>query len=90
MKVKAHIIVHTRVNEDDETIVAFYNYIAAIDSKSHKEENGEDALPKYEEGTKATADDLKKINLGTLENLGPIYLNVFLSLKKEETYVKLL
>lgn len=46
--------------------------------------------PELEERVKPTIDELKKINLGDLDNSLPIYLSAMLSADEEKSYVELL
>ncbi|XP_071928028.1 uncharacterized protein [Coffea arabica] len=91
LNVREHTVVCTRSKEDDEESVVLYNYITIVDSDSpREEEDAEDAPPEFEEGIKATVDDLKEINLGNSEDPRPIYVSALLSPDEEKTYVGLL
>ena len=43
-----------------------------------------------EDDIQSTIDDLKELNLGTLEDLCPIFISALLTLEKERKYFKLL
>ncbi|KAL6318262.1 hypothetical protein AAG906_035805 [Vitis piasezkii] len=57
-------------------------------------ESSKDELAKapqaFEDEEQATVDELKELNLGTNENLRPIYVSVFLSHSEEKSYLELL
>ncbi|KAK4394066.1 Transposon Tf2-12 polyprotein [Sesamum angolense] len=81
LKAKAQIVIFTQVQSDDE------------DDKENgevEEEDAEDAPAELEEGTKATIDELKEVNLGNIENPRLIYISVSLTHREEGTYIALL
>ncbi|KAL0388078.1 UNVERIFIED_CONTAM: hypothetical protein Sradi_2689600 [Sesamum radiatum] len=55
-----------------------------------KKKDAEDAPAELEEGTKATIDELKEVNLGNIENPRPIYISASLTHREEGTYIALL
>lgn len=50
----------------------------------------EDAPLAFKEGVKSTIDDLKEINLGTLDTPRPVYISALLTSEEEKLYVELL
>ena len=44
----------------------------------------------FEEGVRATVNELKEVNIGTIEDPRPIFINASLSLEEEDVYVELL
>ena len=57
-------------------------YITISDNDHEKptiEEDAKEAPSNFEEGNKATVDELKEINLSTIEDPRPIFLNTNLS-----------
>ncbi|KAL0342917.1 UNVERIFIED_CONTAM: Transposon Tf2-12 polyprotein [Sesamum angustifolium] len=91
-------------DEDDKETVASSNYISnsvekniaqtyhitLIEDGEVEEEDAEDAPAELEEGTKATIDELKEVNLGDIENPRPIYISASLTHGEEGTYIALL
>ncbi|KAK4386125.1 hypothetical protein Sango_2483100 [Sesamum angolense] len=91
-------------DEDDKESIASSNYISnsveeniaqtyhitLIEDGEVEEEDAEDAPAELEEGTKATIDELKEVNLGDIENPRPIYINASLNYGEEGTYIALL
>ncbi|KAL0295618.1 UNVERIFIED_CONTAM: Transposon Tf2-12 polyprotein [Sesamum angustifolium] len=91
-------------DEDDKESVASSNYISnsveeniaqtyhitLIEDSEVEEEDAEDAPAELEEGTKATIDELKEVNLGDIENPRPIYISASLTHGEEGTYIALL
>ena len=73
-----------------EESVAFLYHITALDGEDHPEKGAEDALLAFEEGVKSTIDDLKKINLGTLDDPRPVYISALLTSEEEKIYIELL
>ena len=57
-----------------------------LDRKDHLEEDAEDAPLAFEEGVKSTIDDLKEINIGTLDNPQPIYVSALLTSEKKNIH----
>ncbi|KAG5632126.1 hypothetical protein H5410_003843 [Solanum commersonii] len=50
----------------------------------------QEAPPQLEDGVQSTIDNLKELNLGTLEDLRPIFISALLTLKEKRKYFKLL
>ncbi|KAG5576875.1 hypothetical protein H5410_057009 [Solanum commersonii] len=50
----------------------------------------QESPPQLEDGVQSTIDDLKELNLGTLEDLRPIFISALLTPEKERKYFKLL
>ncbi|KAL0291237.1 UNVERIFIED_CONTAM: hypothetical protein Sangu_2542000 [Sesamum angustifolium] len=90
-------------DEDNKETVALSNYISniveeniaqayhitLIEDGEVEEEDAEDAPAELEEGTKATIDELKEVNLGDIENPRPIYISASLTHGEEGTYIAL-
>ena len=84
LKAKQHTVIITSSSQEqkeEEIHIAssFHVTIVEDDQEEVVEENAEEAPLAFEEGNKATVDDLKEINLGTLENPRPIFLSANLS-----------
>ncbi|GLT30221.1 hypothetical protein SLA2020_050350 [Shorea laevis] len=80
LEVKKHTIIFTneQVNFQGSEEVVYSNHITKCDESQDElqvEENVEEALSTFEDGNQATMDELKEINLGTLEYPHPIFLN---------------
>ena len=94
MRLKTVIVTKTPpealdVPSTEESVASSY-HITAIDGEDHPEEDAEDAPPAFEEGVKSTVDDLKEINLGTLDDPQPVYVSALLTSEEEKLYVELL
>ncbi|KAK4406411.1 Retrovirus-related Pol polyprotein from transposon gypsy [Sesamum angolense] len=76
-------------NSVEENIAQTY-LITLIKDGEVEEEDAEDAPAEPEEGTKATIDELKEVNLGDIENPRPIYISASLTHGEEGTYIALL
>lgn len=48
------------------------------------------ALPQLEDGVQSTVDELKELNLGTLEDPRPTFISAILTPQEERDYFKLL
>ena len=76
MRLKKVVVTKTLPETSDvpssKEIVAFSYHNTALDGEDHPEEDAEDALLAFEEGVKSTVDDLKEINLSTLDDPCPI------------------
>ncbi|KAK4384639.1 Transposon Tf2-12 polyprotein [Sesamum angolense] len=106
LKVKAQTMITQVQSDDEDSkeIVASSNYISnsveeniaqtyhitLIEDGEVEEEDAEDAPVELEEGTKATIDELKEVNLGDIENPRPIYISASLTHGEEITYIALL
>ena len=88
MRLKKVIVTETLPEISDapssEESVAFSYHITTLDGEDHPEKDVEDASLTFEEGVKSTVDDLKEINLGTLDNPRSIYVSAILTHKKKE------
>ena len=90
MKGRKHTIVIKReTSNNNENVSINHIIITNVDDKDPPIEE-ENILPLLKEGVQTTIDKLKEVNL-SIEN-GPCltYLNVNLTLEKEEAYIKLL
>ncbi|KAL0416327.1 UNVERIFIED_CONTAM: hypothetical protein Slati_3464600 [Sesamum latifolium] len=76
-------------NGAEEDIAQTY-HITLIEDGEVEEEDTEDVPVEYEEGVKATVDELKEVNLGNIEDPQPIYTSSSLTQEEEETYIALL
>ncbi|KAH6763350.1 hypothetical protein C2S52_020783 [Perilla frutescens var. hirtella] len=75
--------------EANEEIVSSHHI--TLDEKTEiEEENAEEAPPQLKEGVKATVDELKEVNLGSIDDPRPTYINALLTMEEGESYVKLL
>ena len=77
----------------EDEVVASVNHITiteVIKEKSPIEDDAEDAPPTFEEGVRATIDELKEVNIDTAEDFRPVFINANLSLEEEDAYVELL
>ena len=70
--------------------VVFSYHITALDGEDHLEEDAKDALLAFEEGVKSTIDDLKEINLGTLDYPQQTYVSALLTPEEKKMYIELL
>ena len=74
--------------EEEERISS--NHVT-VQETNDLEAEVEPAVPKtLEDGAQATIDELKRLNLGTKEDLRPIYMIDMLMLEEEKEYFKLL
>ena len=73
-----------------EESVAFSYHITALDGEDHPEEDTEDAPLAFKESVKSTIDDLKEINLGTLDDPHPVYVSALLTSEEKQMYIELL
>ncbi|KAK4383235.1 hypothetical protein Sango_2794700 [Sesamum angolense] len=104
-KAQTVIFIQVQSNdEDDKESIASSNYISnsveeniaqtyhitLIEDGEVEEEDAEDAPAELEEGTKATIDELKEVNLGDIENPRPIYISASLTHGEQGTYIELL
>nr|GLL46618.1 uncharacterized protein LOC104648515 [Ipomoea trifida] len=104
LKVQPRTIVHTRVQkgENEESVgssddvappqgeEASYFHITLCDETPIEGEDAEEAPHELEEGVRAVIDELKEVDLGTLENPRPIFISILLSNEDEKIYVELL
>ncbi|XP_015072668.1 uncharacterized protein LOC107016840 [Solanum pennellii] len=78
-----------KIEEGVKDIVSC-GHISVNDNDPVEVEDAKDAPPELEEGVKITIDPLKEVNLGTDEDLKPIYLSAFLEIDEEVAYVNIL
>nr|GMD63622.1 uncharacterized protein LOC109150426 [Ipomoea batatas] len=76
------------VPPQDEEASSFH--ITLCDETPIEGEDAEDAPHELEEGVRPAIDELKEVDLGTLENPRPIFISTLLSNEDEEIYVTLL
>ncbi|KAL0405438.1 UNVERIFIED_CONTAM: Polyprotein P3 [Sesamum latifolium] len=81
LKVKAQIMIFTQVESDDED---------DREDDEVEEEDAEDAPVEFEEGIKATIDELKEVNLGNGEDPRPIFTSASLTQEEDEAYIAFL
>ena len=77
---------------EDEAVTSV-NHITIIEDTKEEppiKDDTEDAPFSFEEGVRATVNELKEVNIGTTEDPRPIFINASLSLKEEDVYVELL
>ena len=68
-----------------------YHVTVEVDSNSKfLEDELREAPQVFEDERQATVDELKELNLGTNEDLRPIYVSMLLSHSKEKSYFELL
>ena len=97
LKVKRQTIVHTNQSlvhkEQIEEVSSSFHITVEEDTFSDVEATNEEvdeAPPALEDGVQATVDELKEINLGTIEEPRPTFISVLLTPEEEERYLKLL
>ena len=96
LKMRLKIVVVTKTLPEtldvpsSEESVAFSYHITALDGEDHPEEDAEDAPLAFKEGIKSTIDDLKEINLGTLDGPRPVYVSALLTFEEQKMYIELL
>ncbi|XP_057790567.1 LOW QUALITY PROTEIN: uncharacterized protein LOC131007657 [Salvia miltiorrhiza] len=66
------------------------NHITSCEEVVVEEEDAEIAPQQFEEGVKATVDELREINLGTIEDPRPTYISALLTVDEEYSYIELL
>ncbi|KAB5516355.1 hypothetical protein DKX38_027003 [Salix brachista] len=96
LKGKTRIIVITNPSneeDEDEIMCLTSNHITIEEDDNDKfvvEEDVEEAPSSLESENKPTMDELKEVNLGTVENPRPTFINANLSLEEEANYMELL
>src|ERR1051325_9429933 len=95
LKVKCHNIVITKPEgntlEDEENVSNCYHVLVQEVKESLEQEDDADEAPlALEDGSQSTIDELKEINLGTLEEPRPTFISMQLTNEEEEEYVNLL
>ncbi|KAL0358196.1 UNVERIFIED_CONTAM: hypothetical protein Scaly_1505300 [Sesamum calycinum] len=79
-------------NEEEVEIIVGSNHVS-IDEGSDSDISADgiqNAPLQLEDGVQATIDELKELNLGTIEEPAPIFISALLSLEEEEQYFKTL
>ena len=79
--------------KEDEIIYLTLNHITIEEDDNDEliiKEDVEEALPSFKSENKPTMDELKEINLGTVENLRPTFINANISPEEEMNYMELL
>ena len=74
----------TTKQELEDEVVTSVNHITIIEDMKEEppiEDDTEDAPPSFEEGVRATVDELKEVNIGTTKDLRPVFINASLSLE---------
>ncbi|KAL0409614.1 UNVERIFIED_CONTAM: Transposon Tf2-12 polyprotein [Sesamum radiatum] len=97
IKVKQHVVGKPLdsseiFNEEEIEIIVGSNHVS-IDEGSDSdvsEDEIQNASPELEDGVQATVDELKELNLGTIEEPRPIFVSALLSPEEEEQYFKTL
>ena len=77
----------------EDEVVASVNHITITEvtkEDSPIEDDAENAPPTFEEGIRAIVDELKEVNIDTIEDPRPVFINANLSLEEEDAYVELL
>ena len=80
-------------NEQIEEVLSSFHIIVEEDTLSDAETTNkevDEAPPALEDGVQATVDELKEINLGTIEEPRPTFISALLTPEEEEGYLKLL
>jgi hypothetical protein len=96
LKGKTRIIVITNPSneeKEDEMMCLTSNHITVEEDGNDElviEEDVEEAPPSLESENKPIMDELKEVNLGTVENPRPTFINAKLSPEKEVNYMELL
>uniref|UniRef100_A0A7N2N597 RNA-directed DNA polymerase n=1 Tax=Quercus lobata TaxID=97700 RepID=A0A7N2N597_QUELO len=97
LKVKRRTIVHTSQSpvhdeEIEEVSSSFHITIeeSTLSDAEATNEEVDEAPPALEDGGQATVDELKEINLGTVEEPRPTFISALLTPEEEEGYLKLL
>ena len=97
LKVKRRMIVDTSQSlvhkEQIEEVSSSFHITVEEDTLSDAEATNEEvdeAPSALEDGVQATVDELKEINLGTIEEPRPTFISALLTPKEKEGYLKLL
>ncbi|KAA0063822.1 uncharacterized protein E6C27_scaffold827G00410 [Cucumis melo var. makuwa] len=95
LKVKRHDVVFTRPKNNepkDEVDIASCGHVTIEEASNHEtfEEDVEAALLSLEDGGQSMIDELKKVNLGTIEEPRPTFISAQLFDDDENEYVSLL
>ena len=80
------------MEEENETIILpVYHVTVETDSGSSSSDDEPDkALHAIEDGGQATVDELKELNLGTVDEPHPIFISALLTPAEEKEYLELL
>ncbi|GFZ14444.1 hypothetical protein Acr_24g0006340 [Actinidia rufa] len=93
MKLKTVVVTKTLLQALDipssKESIAFSYHITTLDEEDHPEKDAEDA-PLAFEGVKFTVDDLKEINLRTLDDPQPVYVSFLFTSEEKRMYIELL
>ncbi|XP_057770207.1 uncharacterized protein LOC130990022 [Salvia miltiorrhiza] len=81
---------HTTQGQVRREDVVTSNHITSCEEVVVEEEDAEIAPQQFEEGVKATVDELREINLGTIEDPRPTYISALLTVDEEYSYIELL
>ncbi|XP_027182068.1 uncharacterized protein LOC113780468 [Coffea eugenioides] len=84
-----NVRIETIFEEQGQESMASCHHIT-INDPEEEEEDADDAPPELEQGVKNTVDALKEINLGTSDDLRPIYVSSCMTPEEEKEYVDLL
>uniref|UniRef100_A0A2N9E6Y6 Uncharacterized protein n=1 Tax=Fagus sylvatica TaxID=28930 RepID=A0A2N9E6Y6_FAGSY len=100
LKAKRRTIIHTnrlgkqvdQEEEENETVILpAYHVTAETDSESSSSDDEPDEAPHaIEDGGQATVDELKELNLGTIDEPRPIFVSALLTPAEEKEYLELL
>uniref|UniRef100_A0A2N9G4P3 Uncharacterized protein n=1 Tax=Fagus sylvatica TaxID=28930 RepID=A0A2N9G4P3_FAGSY len=100
LKAKRRTIIHTnrlgkqvdQEEEENETIILpAYHVTVETDSGSSSSDDEPDKAPHaIEDGGQATVDELKELNLGTVDEPRPIFISALLTPAEEKEYLELL
>ncbi|KAA0025934.1 uncharacterized protein E6C27_scaffold34G002380 [Cucumis melo var. makuwa] len=95
LKVKRHDVILTNPEKEDseqgegETSCHHITILEKLKIET-SEEDAEDALQSLEDGGQSTVDELKEVNLGTIEEPRPTFISASLSSVDEGKYMSLL
>ncbi|KAA0059903.1 uncharacterized protein E5676_scaffold184G001190 [Cucumis melo var. makuwa] len=95
LKVKRHDVILTNPEKEDSEqgegeISCDHITILEELEIGTPEEDGEDAPQSLEDGDQSTIDELKEVNLGTIEEPHPTFISASLSSEEEDKYMSLL
>uniref|UniRef100_A0A2N9J4N8 Uncharacterized protein n=1 Tax=Fagus sylvatica TaxID=28930 RepID=A0A2N9J4N8_FAGSY len=100
LKAKRRTIIHTnrlgkqvdQEEEENETVILpAYHVTVETDSGSSSSDDEPDEAPHaIEDGGQATVDELKELNLGTVDEPRPIFISALLTPAEEKEYLELL
>ncbi|XWS35009.1 hypothetical protein CRYUN_Cryun21dG0088400 [Craigia yunnanensis] len=95
LKGKQHTVVTTRQvfkDEGNEEMKIFSSNHVSIkeDEEVPQLEDAQEAPTSFEERNQGMIDELKQVNLGTEQDLHPIFISACLTLEEEKSYLDLL